>query len=113
MSETTPERPPRGPQGAPAPRPAGGTGFAKKVGPLPVWGWVGLAALGGLGYLWWRSHHKAAASTASTATTTSTGATTSTDYAGRDQHAAGRDPAAAGRHVHPGHHHHHAGHHRA
>lgn len=82
MSETTPERPARGSQSAPAPRPAGGTGFAKKVGPLPVWGWVGLAALGGLGYLWWRSHHKAAASTASTATTTSTGATTSTDYAG-------------------------------
>ena len=82
MSETTPERPARGPQPARAASPSGGTGFARKIGPLPVWGWVGLAALGGGAYLWWRNHHKATSATTSTAVSTSTGATTSTDYAG-------------------------------
>ena len=72
MSETSPERPARGPQSAPGGPKAPGTGFAKKIGPLPLWGWVTLAAAGGVGYLWWRRHHAAASSTASTATTTPT-----------------------------------------
>lgn len=77
MSETTPERPARGPQAPPAGRSGAGAGFSRKIGPLPVWGWVTLAAAGGVGYLWWRKRHGAASgSTASTATTTATSVST-------------------------------------
>jgi hypothetical protein len=34
-----------------------GTGIHKKVGPLQVWQWAGVAALGALGFLWWRSRN--------------------------------------------------------
>lgn len=82
MSESTPERPVRGSQAVPAGSRAPGAGFSRKIGPLPVWGWTALAAVGGVGVWWYLRHRKATSSTASTATTTSTASSTSTDYAG-------------------------------
>jgi hypothetical protein len=80
MSTPAPEAPARGGPAAPA-RPAAGTGFAKKIGPLPIWGWTAIAAAAGVGYvLWRRAHPKAAASSTSTSTSTTT--ESQTDYAG-------------------------------
>lgn len=64
MSETTPEARPR-PAGG-----DGGEGFRKKLGPLPMWGWI--AVIGG-GLVAWRVWHdrKAGAAASSTGTATS------------------------------------------
>lgn len=67
-----------------APERSGGGGglddfFGKKYGPLPGWGWAGIAAGGA--YLYYRAKHNAsAASTSSTASTGYSG-TTPFDYA--------------------------------
>ena len=76
MSQPMPEAPTRG--NVP-PRPSGGSGLSRKFGPLPAWGWLLLAAAGGVGYIWYRNHQ--AASAASTATDTTGTDTSSTDDA--------------------------------
>lgn len=76
MSQAATEAPVRG---APSPSPSGGSGLTRKIGPLPVWGWVAAAAAVGVGFIWWRNH-QANAATAATSDTAS-GVDTSTDDA--------------------------------
>lgn len=47
------------------------SGLSKKIGGLPTWGWIALAAAGGIGFFMWRQNR--AASTASTATQDTSG----------------------------------------
>jgi hypothetical protein len=63
---------------APPPKKAKGTGLTKKVGPLPIWGWAALAAVGAGAYIWYRDR-KAKSSSAGTASTTSTTSTAGID----------------------------------
>lgn len=46
---------------APAPAPAKGGGLSRKLGPLPVWAWVALAAGGGIVYFLWKRKSAASA----------------------------------------------------
>jgi len=39
----------------------GGSGLTAKVGPLPTWGWIAIAAAGGIGVLLWLQHRRSAA----------------------------------------------------
>lgn len=65
----TPVQPQAQPEGG-APQGAGGTNaFTRKLGPLPVWAWMGLGLAGALAYASW-SKNKKAASTASESSTT-------------------------------------------
>lgn len=60
-AETTRARPPSG---------AGASGniFQRKIGPLPGWGWMTLAAVAAGGYLWWRNRQGANAAQAAAST---------------------------------------------
>lgn len=71
MSEPAAERPVRGS----APPPQRGNALTRKYGPLPGWGWAGLAAVAAVGVWWWRNRQ---ASQTGTATNTVTGV----DYSG-------------------------------
>lgn len=42
-----------------------GGGLTQKVGPLPAWGWIAIAAAGGVGLLLWLQSRKASAAAAS------------------------------------------------
>ena len=67
MSEAATESPTRArPAVAPS---AGGNFFSKKYGPLPGWGWAALAAVGAVGYMYWRNRQNAAAAAAGGDTT--------------------------------------------
>ncbi len=66
MSETAPERPQRG------------NAFTKKYGPLPGWGWAGLAALAAVGVWWYRNRQSQQAAQAAQANTAASGP--GTDY---------------------------------
>ena len=79
MSEAAPERTAR----APAPK-AGGNFFTKKYGPLPGWGWLALAATGGVVFIWYRNRKAAAAATTTSATTAAGTAATDTGNPGAD-----------------------------
>jgi hypothetical protein len=79
VSDAAPEASRRAP-GAPGKPPSGGTGFSKKLGPLPAWAWVLLAAAGGVGYIWYRNHKNASAASTAADTATS-GDTSGTDDA--------------------------------
>jgi hypothetical protein len=57
MSSAPAEMPTRGTP----PSPGAGSGFQKKYGPLPAWGWILLAAAGAGAYLWWRNRSGATA----------------------------------------------------
>ena len=61
------------------PRDSGSLGLTQKMGPLPVWGWIALAAAGGIGVLVWLQHRKSAA--ADTTGTNSTVAVQGADAA--------------------------------
>jgi hypothetical protein len=70
MSETAPEP-------APAPtRSSSSNVFTRKMGPLPVWAWMGVALGVALAYYYWKQN-KASASTASQASSTQAGTTDS------------------------------------
>ena len=62
MSEAATETPTRA-RATAAPS-AGGNFFTKKFGPLPGWGWAALAAVGAVGYMYWRNRQNAAAAAA-------------------------------------------------
>jgi cytoskeletal protein RodZ len=47
-----------------------GLDLSAKMGPLPVWGWIALAAAGGVGVLLWLQSRKNAAAAGTTGTTT-------------------------------------------
>jgi hypothetical protein len=72
---------PPAPQGSPASGggPRGGNFFTRKLGPLPVYGWFGIAFGGGYVLLKWRAR-KAGAATTSTPTASAT--PTYPDYSG-------------------------------
>lgn len=55
-------------------RPGGGSGgspFTRKLGPLPLWAWMGIGLAGALAYSSWRKNKAAAATTTTAATGTS------------------------------------------
>ena len=65
MSEAATERPTR----AGSPPAAGASNiFQRKIGPLPGWGWMALAAVGAVGYLYWRNRQGASAAQAAAST---------------------------------------------
>lgn len=49
-----------------------GGGLTSKVGPLPVWGWVALAAAGGIAVLLWLQNRRTAAAAAGAGTNATT-----------------------------------------
>lgn len=53
---------------APARVSSGGNAFTRKLGPLPLWGWMGIGLAFGLVYYFWQKN-KAGASSANTAST--------------------------------------------
>lgn len=69
---TTPAQP-QNAGSQPAPGAGGSNVFTRKLGPLPLWGWMGIGLAVALGYYFWQKNK--AASTASTSTTGTTGTT--------------------------------------
>jgi hypothetical protein len=45
----------------PSTKESSGGGLTSKIGPLPMWGWVAIAAAGGIAALLWMQHRKPAA----------------------------------------------------
>lgn len=80
MSTPSTERPAGGPQKPASAPKAEGTGFAKKVGPLPIWGWTAIAAAAGIAYILWKRAHPSAGVSGTTSTATSTSSSTATGY---------------------------------
>jgi hypothetical protein len=52
-------------------KPAGGSIFSKKYGPLKGWAWAGIVGAGALAFMVWRSHSKTAAANTTAAATVS------------------------------------------
>lgn len=50
----------------PPERPDTGSGLGEKIGPLPAWGWIALAAAGAVGVLLWLQRRNAASSSTTT-----------------------------------------------
>jgi Fibronectin type III domain len=69
MSETAPE--PTQPSGQTSSSP-----FMRKLGPLPLWAWMGIGLAVGLAYYLWQKNKSAAAATSSTTASTGTSGTT-------------------------------------
>lgn len=67
MSESAPESPARSS--------GGGNPITHKLGPLPLWGWLGIATMLALVYVFITKKNSASSSTATTGAGTSTGAT--------------------------------------
>ena len=74
MSEPAAERATRPGQSPPA---AGGGFFQRKIGPLPAWGWLGLAGVAALG--WWYFKNRGAGAGQSAAATTAADPTATGD----------------------------------
>jgi hypothetical protein len=68
MSEQAPET-------APAARSSGGNTFTRKLGPLPVWAWMGIALAMALAY-WYLKNRKAVSAAQGTPTSTGSAAST-------------------------------------
>lgn len=70
MSESMPEGPPQ--------RSSSGNVFMRQIGPMPLWGWMGIGLAIALGYYFWKQNSSKSAST-----NTTTGSTTGTDVSGQ------------------------------